>query len=208
MSNQTAIATQPRPRAAPDADDAHLSPLVRRLTAPSPALAIRPLSPSRLEEVYPILVELLRESVASGAALGFLPGLTSDEARNYWLSLRPELLAGSRLLLVAVLDNRIVGTGQLALAPWSNAQHRAEIHKVLVASSARGQGVGKALMAALHAAARERGRSLLLLNTRHGDTPQHFYQALGYREAGVIPGYSAGATGRFDTVWMYHELAS
>ena len=53
---------------------------------------------TQIEDLLPALVELLRESVNGGAPLGFLPPLSADECRNYWLSLRAELRAGSRLL--------------------------------------------------------------------------------------------------------------
>jgi hypothetical protein len=61
-------------------------------------------------------------------------------------------------------------------------------------------------MAALHGWARQRGRSLVLLNARR-DVAERFYKPLGYREVGVIPGYSLGSNGeRIDTVSLYTEL--
>ena len=56
--------------------------------------------------------------------------------------------------------------------------------------------------------ARQRGRSLLLLHTRHGEPPERFCKGLGYREAGVIPGYITGPAGeRHDHALLYLELA-
>jgi ribosomal protein S18 acetylase RimI-like enzyme len=172
-------------------------------------IEIRPVSPTELADLLPAFVDLLRDLVHGGSWLGFLPPLTHDEARNYWLSLLPEIHAGSRLLLAATSDGRVVGSGQLKFPPWPNAQHRAEIQKLFVDTSLRGQGVGRSLMAALHDAARQHGRSLLLLNTRHGGSAERFYRRLGYREVGVIPGYAAGPAGeRYDDVSLYHELSS
>ena len=140
--------------------------------------------------------------------MGFLPPLTATEGRDYWLSLRPELEAGSRLLLAAFADDRLVGSGQLALSSSPAARHRAELQKLFVASTLRGQGVGRLLLAALHDAARQRGRSLLLLNTRRGQPAENFYKGLGYREAGVLPGWSVGVAGeRYDHVTLYQELS-
>jgi len=174
---------------------------------------VRLISYKELPSEVPALVELLRDtvdgSVMGGASMGFLPPLTRDEATHYWLSLLPEIHAGARLLFTAYTDDRLVGSCQLKFAPWPNARHRAEIQKLFVDTSLRGRGVGRALMIALHAVARQRGRSLLLLNTRHGSPAERFYKELGYKEVGVIPGYATGPTGeRYDDVALYQELSS
>jgi hypothetical protein len=104
-----------------------------------PDIGIRPVFPSQFQQLLAPLVELLIDTVDGGHSMGFLPPLTRAKARSYWLSIRSELQAGTRLLLVACLDNRIIGTGQLVLSPWSNSQHRAELQRVFVASSCRGQ---------------------------------------------------------------------
>lgn len=160
-----------------------------------------------LDALVPGLVELLKESVDEGASLGFLPPLAREEAREYWESLRGELDAEKRVLIVAMLGEALVGSGQLALPPLPNARHRAEVHKLIVSSAVRSRGVGRALMVALHAEARRRGRTLLILNTRRGEYPELFYRRLGYEEIGVVPGYTVDARGdRHDTMLLYLEL--
>jgi GNAT superfamily N-acetyltransferase len=169
---------------------------------------IKTLSPRELEAAVPTLVELLQESVDGGGALGFHPPLAAADARDYWLALRSELESGSRVLLAAFENGRIVGSGQLALAPWRNARHRATIEKVFVSAAMRGRGIAKALINALQDAARLRGRSLLLINARRAAPAEQLYKRLGYREFGVIPGYAMGPTGeRWDSVCMYRELS-
>jgi acetyltransferase len=171
--------------------------------------SVRSVSPVEFENLVPVLTELLADAVNHGAALGFIPPLARHEGNTYWLSLRAELRAGSRLLLAAYARGRLVGSGQLAFPSWPNAQHRAEIQKLIVDSAMRGQGVGKSLMAALHDAAHQRGRSLVVLGTRRGEPPEQFYKQLGYREAGVIPGYSMGPAGeRYDSLSMYRQLST
>jgi acetyltransferase len=168
---------------------------------------VRVVSSTELEELLPALVELLRESVNGGASLGFLPPLPHHEARGYWRSLGPELRGGSRLLFGAYAADRLAGTGQLALPSWPTARHRAELNKVMVATALRGHGIGRRLLQAIHHSAWQRGRSLLVLNARRGDPAETFYRQLGYREAGVIPGYMIGASGEAcDNVAMYRTL--
>ena len=170
-------------------------------------ISIRRISATELELQLSAFSSLLSESVHAGASLGFLPPLSRTEAATYWLSLRPELRAGSRILLAAFDEGALVGSGQLALPSSPNAHHRAEVQKLMVTPTLKGRGVGGSLLAALHAGARERGRSLILLNTRRGEPPESFYKALGYRVAGVIPGYSMGPAGqRVDSVTLYREL--
>jgi GNAT superfamily N-acetyltransferase len=172
------------------------------------AVSIRPVSGDELPDLVPSLTELLIETVHAGASLGFLSPVSSLEARRYWLSIVPEVSDGRRLIVGAFLDGRIAGSAQLVLSAFPNARHRAEVQKVFVQRSLRGRGVGRWLMTAVHAAAREHGRSLILLNTRRGAASERFYKSLGYREVGVVPGYMLGPSGeRIDSVSLYTELA-
>ena len=168
---------------------------------------IKTLSPRELDANLATFVELLQESVDGGGALGFHAPLGADEARDYWRVLRSEIETGSRVLLAASENGRIVGSGQLALAPWRNARHRASIEKVFVSAALRGRGIAKALINGLQDAARLRGRSLLLISARRGAPAEQLYKRLGYREIGVIPGYALGPAGeRYDNVSMFREL--
>jgi len=178
------------------------------MTTEATAVSIRLVSSVELERQLPAFTELLRNVVNGGSPMGFLAPLGAGEGMDYWLSLRAELNAGTRLLLGAYLDGRLVGSSQLALSRWPNARHRAEVQKVFVATTARGAGVGRALMAALHDGARQHGRSLVVLGTRRLTGAQQFYEELGYRVAGVVPGYTIGRVGeKYDTVMMYQELS-
>lgn len=100
-----------------------------------------------------------------------------------------------------------MGTAQLEL-PWKpNAAHRAEVQKVLVLRSERGRDMGRALMEAIEAEARRQGGTLLVLDTRQGDTADGLYRRLGYVEAGVIPGYARNSAGTLDAcVFFYKTL--
>ena len=170
-------------------------------------ISIRTIPASELKYAITDLVDGLRDTVNGGAPLGFMPPITRSQARDYWISVLTELQAGSRILLAAYAGDRIVGSGQLELSQRPNSPHRAMIQRLFVAPQARGQGVGTALMDALEAAARENGRTLIMLNTRHGEEPEYFYKALGYKLVGVIPGWTIGPGGeRYDHVEMFKEL--
>jgi GNAT superfamily N-acetyltransferase len=169
-------------------------------------IEVRTVTPEEFPALVPALVELFIATVDEGAALGFIPPVVPATVLEYWRSIGPELRAGSRVLIGAFHDERIVGAGQLQL-PWlPNARHRAEVQKLFVDRALRGCGVGASLVSALHACARQRGRSLMLLNARR-EVAERFYKPLGYSEVGVIPGYSLGSHGeRVDTVSLYKAL--
>jgi acetyltransferase len=173
----------------------------------SQSITIRQLSVLEFVALLPDLIELLIETVNGGSPLGFLAPITHKVARDYWISLIPELQAGSRLVLIAYRDNVVAGSGQLAFSRRSNSPHRAQLEKLFVERGSRSQGVGRSLMQALHCVARQHGRTLILLNTRRGEPPENFYKRLGYRQVGVIPGWTIGAEGeRYDHVTLYREL--
>jgi acetyltransferase len=173
----------------------------------SAPIVIRSVSAFEMIGVLPDLVDLFTETVNSGSPLGFLAPITHTTARSYWVSLIPELEAGSRLLLIAFDGTAVVGAGQLALSQRHNSPHRAELQKLFVGGASRGQGIGRALMDALHAAARQHGRTLILLSTRHREPAEKFYKSLGYVEVGVVPGWTIDRAGnRYDHVELYRDL--
>jgi ribosomal protein S18 acetylase RimI-like enzyme len=171
------------------------------------SLIVRAVSPAELDPFIPELTTLLRETVNTDVPLGFLAPISDEDARNYWHRLQNELRSGTRILVVATDEGRVVGSGQLAWSTVPNGHHRAEIQKLFVDSAIRGRGIGRRLMDELHAAARRLGRPLVVLQTRMGLPAVKFYRELGYIEAGVIPGYSIDANGRrYDTVTFYQQL--
>ena len=136
------------------------------------------------------LIGLLIDAVQSGASVGFVEPLEKLQAATYWQGVIADLARGSRVLLIAELNGRTVGTGQLVLESRANAPHRAEVSKVLVHSSARRRGVGLALMQALEREALSRHRTLLHLDTRAGDGAEALYKAVGYTPIGGIPNWA------------------
>ena len=64
-------------------------------------------------------------------------------------------------------------------------------------------------MQAVEQVARSFGRTLLVLDTRLGDSAEQLYRTLGYCEVGVIPAYARGANGTLEsTVIFYKTLRS
>ncbi len=161
----------------------------------------------QIGEAMPEFIELLRDSVDGGASIGFLPPLLDAIAHEFWSEIQADVAAGTRILIVALLDGKMVGSAQLGLATRQNSRHRAEVQKVLVHSAYRRRGIGRQLMAELENQAHLAKRTLLVLDTCRGDSGEPLYRKMGYIEAGVIPRYAEIENGDFcDTVIYYKQL--
>ncbi|HEX3272062.1 MAG TPA: GNAT family N-acetyltransferase [Ktedonobacterales bacterium] len=170
-------------------------------------LVIAPLDPSHAEGLLDALDTLLRDAVASGASVGFLPPLKPEESRAFWQETLDEVATGTRLALGAWLDEQLVGTVHLALATKPNGRHRGEVQKLLVHTSARRQGIAQKLLEAIERVALDSGRTLLVLDTEQGSDAERLYRRVGYTEAGVIPRFAATTAGPLTaTVIFYKEL--
>jgi acetyltransferase len=161
----------------------------------------------RAARCLPDLTLLIQDAVDGGASVGFLPPLSKKEAEQYWRDVVTQLSGSYRILLAALAEEQIIGAVQLQLESRANGSHRAEVSKLLVHSAYRRQGIGRALMLALEEAARQLGRTTLVLDTRQGDPSEHLYRGLGYQVAGVIPAYARSADGSLHaTVFLYKLL--
>jgi ribosomal protein S18 acetylase RimI-like enzyme len=152
---------------------------------------------------------VLHASVHADASVSFILPFSLEDAFAYWSEkVLPSVEAGARRLLIARLEDHIVGAVQLNLDSPPNQRHRAEVSKLLVHPEARRRGIARALMTALEKIAVAEGRTLLTLDTRRGDAAEPLYRSLGYVIAGVIPRYARGPLrpDLEDTTIMYKEL--
>ena len=158
----------------------------------------------------PQLSALLHACVHDGASIGFILPFSSCDSDAFWTgNVLPAVARGSRLLLVAELDGAIAGAVQLDWDTPPNQAHRAEVRKLLVHPAFRRRGIARRLMQAVEDRARALPRQLLTLDTRTDDHAEPLYGSLGYKTAGVIPGYAlAPEGGSLDaTTIMYKQLS-
>lgn len=156
-----------------------------------------------------MLAEVLHAVVHAGAGVSFFTPFSVEEARAFWVDkVLPQMGAGKRRVVVARLDERIVGTVQLELEMPPNQQHRAAVEKMLVHPVAWRRGIGRALMIALEEMARSEERTLLTLDTVSGSKAELLYRSLDFITVGIIPRYARGAlTPELEgTTIMYKEL--
>lgn len=151
-------------------------------------------------------VDLLRDGVASGAGLGFMPPLANAEAESYWARVAGEVDAGTRIVISARVDGALAGSAQLDLCERPNGLHRAEVQKVMVRSTFRRRGIGRAIMRAVDDAARDHGRTSLFLDTFADQDARRLYEAAGWRHAGDIPEFALMADGTLGATSYYYRL--
>jgi GNAT superfamily N-acetyltransferase len=135
------------------------------------------------------LADVLIDCVDGGASVSFMQPLPRAKALEFWRGVADGVAQGERALLIAEDGGGVIGTVQLILHQPENQPHRADLSKMLVHRRARRRGVGAALLRAAEGAARECGKSLLVLDTASDDA-ERLYASLGWQRCGVIPGYA------------------
>ncbi|WP_161304558.1 GNAT family N-acetyltransferase [Streptomyces sp. SID5785] len=152
------------------------------------------------------LGELLADTVAGGASLGFRQGLTPGEAADWWCS-RAGAVARGELTVRVALDaaGRCVGTVSLAFTALPNGRHRAEIAKLMVGRTARGGGLGRRLLSEAERDARRAGITLLVLDTETDSAAEQLYRRAGWTRAGQIPDYATDPAGALRPTTLYYK---
>jgi GNAT superfamily N-acetyltransferase len=153
------------------------------------------------------LTEVLVDCVDGGASVSFMHPLSRERALAFWQDVARGVAAGERALLVAEDGTGVCGTVQLVLAQPENQPHRADLAKMLVHRRARKRGVGDALMRSAEVAARECGKTLLVLDTASADA-ERLYERTGWHSVGVVPDFALLPQGGYcDTRFYYRRLA-
>jgi GNAT superfamily N-acetyltransferase len=153
------------------------------------------------------LADVLIDCVQGGASVSFMLPMTRDKALSFWRDVAAAVERGERAVLVAQdARQHIIGTVQLVLAQPENQPHRADVAKLLVHRSARGQGLGDALMQAVEPLARSAGKTLLVLDTASA-AAEKIYRRQGWQRLGVIPGYALLPQGGLcDTAYFFKAI--
>jgi acetyltransferase len=165
----------------------------------------RRVTPAEADAIAPALAALHEDAFRAGMALGMLESIGHHQLVESYRALIAGLDERERVLVVAERDGRVVAMAQLARSSAMNADHRAEVQRVAVAADSRGDGLGRGLMDAVEAAARESGMTLLWLTTHDSSDACAFYEAIGYTRMGVMPDYSRRPDGTLAAAAFYFK---
>lgn len=164
-------------------------------------IEIRPLASS--PDVVGKLADLIVEAVASGGSVSFMHPLSPEAATAFWRDALAAADRGERIVLGAWDSEALVGTVTLLLDMPPNQPHRGEIAKMMTRLSHRGRGVATSLMREAEAAAVDRGKTLLVLDTAAEEGAAPLYEALGYSLTGLIPDYALKPHGGLTGTLIY-----
>lgn len=171
----------------------HVSGRLTRLTA------------DQLSEEAHDLGALLADVVEGGSSLGFLAPLDRAAAAAWWRGLAPAVAEGRLAVWVARDAERVTGTVSVGFVDKPNGRHRAEILKLMVHGSARGQGLARTLLATAEQAAADAGVTLLVLDTETGSPAESLYRSGGWTAAGIIPDYAADPAGALHPTTLFFK---
>lgn len=151
------------------------------------------------------LADVLMDCVEGGASVSFMQPLTRERALAFWRHVAADVAEGKRVLLVAEDAQGICGTVQLIFDLPENQPHRADLAKMLVHRRARRQSVGEILMKTAEVAARESGKTLLVLDCVTGGDAERLYQRLGWVRVGDIPDFALYPEGGLCSTTYYYR---
>ena len=153
------------------------------------------------------LCDVLENCVQGGASVSFMLPFGREKSLPFWQNVALSVAQGERLVLVEELAGLgIVGTVQLILSQPENQPHRADVAKLLVHDRARRKGVAGRLMAALETAARDHGKTVLVLDTSTGSGAETFYAQSGWEKVGVIPRYALMPDGEMTGTSVFYKF--
>jgi L-amino acid N-acyltransferase YncA len=146
-------------------------------TKPSHEVTIRAANAADVAEITRIYNEGIRDRLATLETEERTP-----EERLAWLEARDE----RHPVLVAEKEGAVAGWGSLNVFNPRPAYAHVADFSIYVGQEARGAGIGKALLAALIARARELGyHKLVLAAFPHNEAGMCLYARFGFREVGV-----------------------
>ena len=124
----------------------------------------------------------------AGGAVGFVAPVTAEEVAPVLDAVVERVQQGREVVALLRVDGEVAGFAVLSLSLSPLRRHWATVLRVQVHPSRQGGGLGRVLMTGVHDIARERGLEFLHLTVRGGTGLEAFYQGLGYREFGRMPG--------------------
>jgi ribosomal protein S18 acetylase RimI-like enzyme len=170
-------------------------------------IEVRALDPQEIPALESRLGEILSACVEGGASVSFMRPFPPSHGEAFYQGLRDDFQTRKRLLIAAFVGGQLQGSVQLVLSLPPNQPHRAEVAKLLVHPEARGQGLAAQLMQRLESEAKQRNKSLLVLDTVPGQPADRLYRRLGYTALGEIPNFALLPGGvPCPTVVFYKQL--
>ena len=182
----------------------------RLLQAPVPTAA--PLAPG--SRAHDDVLDLWCAVNEAGGAVGFEPGAARAEVAEVLDAHLADPLATLVRLdgpTVESFDDtsktgELLGFGFVIGTTSPVTRHCCALLRVMTAPARRGTNIGRLLMGAVHATARQQGHEIVTITYRGGTGLGGFYDRCGYLETGRVPGGLRFGFGDRDDVHMARRL--
>ena len=164
-----------------------------------------PAAPPDPDQVHRVLAAVLE----LGGAVGWVT--VPDRAESdRWLAERvAEVAAGRSRVALASAGGLLAGVGRWSWYASPAVAVNADVRQVMVHPEARGQGLARALVAALVDDAGEHGVETLTLDVRgNNHAAMALYETFGFQVAGRFPDFVAVGAERWDRVLYRLDLRS
>ncbi|SCG38682.1 Acetyltransferase (GNAT) domain-containing protein [Micromonospora inositola] len=165
------------------------------------------LDPDLTPELREQIVSLWVDVTNAGGAVGFVAPVTAAEVRPMAEAAFADIVDGPDRLLVGYEGDRPVGILIICDNRFHLKTHYRVLKRVMVHPDTQGRGYGAALMREAERLGSELGLAALHVTVRGGLGLEPFYDRLGYREVGRLPGALRLAPGDDrDEVFMWLDL--
>lgn len=170
-----------------------------------PAITVSRLTAAEVRSSAAELADLLTDTVAGGASIGFLAPLDRTAAVAWWEGRATAVAAGHLDVWTARRGGRLLGTVSLVRPDKPNSRHRAELVKLMVHRDGRGQGLGRRLLTVAETGAAAVGVTLLHLDTETDSPAESLYLSAGWTRLGAIPDYARTPTGELRPTTIFYK---
>ena len=135
-----------------------------------------------IDRDWPSVWPIFQEVVAAGDTIAYDLGWSSEQARNMWVEAPPGLT------VVDCEGSRVLGTAKMGPNRPGPGSH-VSTATFMVASGARGQGVGRALGEYALSWAREQGYAAMQFNAvvESNHVAVELWKSLGFQIIGTVP---------------------
>ncbi|PWC34662.1 GNAT family N-acetyltransferase [Azospirillum sp. TSO35-2] len=159
---------------------------------------------SAVDEDLPAILAILNDAILNTTAVWSLTPATLEQ-RRAWMA---ERRAQDMPVLVAEVEGKMLGFASYGpFRPWEGYKHSVE-NSIYVDPGSRGQGIGRALLAALLDDAKGRGMRVMVAGIEAENTASiRLHAAFGFAEAGRLRQVGRKFDRWLDLLFMQRMLA-
>ncbi|WP_127507912.1 GNAT family N-acetyltransferase [Actinoplanes solisilvae] len=144
--------------------------------------------PTLTDELRASIVTLWVDVTNAGGAVGFVAPVNAADVTPVAEATFAAVEAGIDRLVIGIDSGDLVALLFVASNQFALKEHWRVLKRVMVTPKSQGRGYGAALMREAERVGRRMGLDAFQVTVRGGAGTEKFYERLGYREVGRMPG--------------------